>query len=262
MTQPFRISACYTYPVKGMTAHAVDSLQLAPGQSVLGDRAFVFAFGNADVIGEHGWVSKRQSVTLLNTPYLALVEAGWDPDQRVLSVSLGEQSKSAQVDDPAARVEIAEWFTDLVLGLPQNPLSGRPEREPLRLLGDGESRFTDRGPTQISLGASSSLADLSNHAGVDVDFRRFRLNFEVDEIDAWGELDWVGKQLTVGPDVVIDVTAPIQRCNAINASPVGEGRDVELMQVLQRAYGHLDFGIEANVLEGGNISVGDEVAIR
>ena len=163
---------------------------------MLGDRAFVFAFGNAEVIGEHGWVSKRQSVTLLNTPYLALVEAGWDPDERVLSVSLRGQSKSAQVDDPAARVEIAEWFTDLVLGLPENPLRGRPEREPLRLLGDGESRFTDRGPTQISLGASSSLADLSEHAGVEVDFRRFRLNFEVDDIDAWGEMDWVGKQVS------------------------------------------------------------------
>ena len=261
MTQPVRISACYTYPVKGMTAHAVDSLQLEPGQSVLGDRAFVFAFGNAEVIGEHGWVSKRQSVTLLNTPYLALVEAGWDPDERVLSISLRGQSKSAQVDDPAARVELAEWFTDLVLGLPENPLRGRPEREPLRLLGDGESRFTDRGPTQISLGASSSLADLSEHAGVDVDFRRFRLNFEVDDIDAWGELDWVGKQVAVGPDVIIDVTAPIQRCNAINASPVGAGRDVELMRVLQQSYGHLNFGIEAHVLEGGRISVGDQLAI-
>lgn len=261
MTPSMRISACYTYPVKGMTAHAVDSLQLAPGQSVLGDRAFVFAFGNAEVIGEHGWVSKRQSVTLLNTPYLALVEAGWDPDDRVLSISLRGQSKSAQVDDPAARVEIAEWFTDLVLGLPENPLRGRPEREPLRLLGDGESRFTDRGPTQISLGASSSLSDLSGRAGVDVDFRRFRLNFEVDDVDAWGEMDWVGKQVTVGQDVVIDVTAPIQRCNAINASPVGAGRDVELMHVLQQSYGHLNFGIEANVVKGGRISVGDQLAI-
>lgn len=261
MTQPIRISSCYTYPVKGMTAHAVDSLQLEPGQSVIGDRAFVFAFGNAEIMGAHGWVSKRQSVTLLNTPYLALVEAGWDPDERVLTVSLRGQSKSAQVDNPAARVEIAEWFTDLVLGLPENPLRGRPEREPLRLLGDGESRFTDRGPTQISLGASSSLADLSEHAGVEVDFRRFRLNFEVDDIEAWAEMDWVGKQARIGPDVVIDVTAPIQRCNAINASPIGAGRDVELMHVLQRSYGHLNFGIEANVLAGGAISVGDEITI-
>ncbi len=66
------------------------------------------------------------------------------------------------------------------------------------LLGDGEARFTDRGPTQISLGGLASLSDLTAKAGVDVDMRRFRLNFSVDGIDEWGEMDWVGKRLRIG----------------------------------------------------------------
>ena len=147
-----KIAACYTYPVKGMTTHSMPSLELRPGESVVGDRAFIFAFGNAEIIGAHGWVSKRQSVTMLNTPYLPWIESGWDPEARVLSVTVKGQTKSAQVDDAASRVELSDWMTDVVLGLPENPLRGRPEREPLRLLGEGESRFTDRGPTQISLG--------------------------------------------------------------------------------------------------------------
>ena len=257
-----RIAACYTYPVKGMTAQAVESLRLAPGSSVIGDRAFVFAFGNAEKMGTIGWVSKRQSVTLLNTPHLALIAAAWDPDARLLSVTADGETRSASVDDTGARQDLSNWFADVVLALPENPLQGRPEREPLELLGDGESRFTDRGPTQISLASRASLDDLSGQAGVEVDFRRFRLNFEVDDIGAWEEMDWVGQRVRIGDDVVVDATAPIQRCNAINASPVGAGRDVELMRVLQDAYGHLNFGVEANVLVGGEVRVGDAIVVE
>lgn len=255
------IAACYTYPVKGMTAHSAPSLALRPGESVVGDRAFIFAFGNAELMGSLGWVSKRQSVTMLNTPYLSWIESGWDPDERVLSITVKGQTKSAEVDNPASRAELSDWMTDVVLGLPENPLRGRPEREPLRLLGDGEARFTDRGPTQISLGGLASLADLSNKAGVDVDMRRFRLNFSVDGLDQWSEFDWVGKRIKIGESVEIDVTAPIQRCNAVNASPTGEGRDMDLMKLLNAEYGHLDFGIEANVITGGDVRVGDQVSI-
>ncbi len=255
------IAACYTYPVKGMTAHSVDSLALRPGESVIGDRAFIFAFGNAEPSGSVGWVSKRHSVTMLNTPYLSWIESGWDPADRVLSITVKGQMKSAEVDDPASRMELSDWMTDVVLGLPENPLRGRPEREPLRLLGDGEARFTDRGPTQISLGGLASLSDLSDKAGVDVDMRRFRLNFSVDGLEEWGEFEWVGKRVKIGEAVEIEVTAPIQRCNAVNASPTGEGRDMDLMKVLNAEYGHLDFGIEANVIVGGDVRVGDELMV-
>ena len=245
-----------------MTAHAVDSLQLEPGQSVLGDRAFVFAFGNAEVIGEHGWVSKRQSVTLLNTPYLALVEAGWDPDDRVLSVSLRGQSKSAQVDDPAARVEIAEWFTDLVLGLPENPLCAAAPNENRCVCsataraasptaGPPRFRSEPHHPWPISPSTPESRSTSAASGSTS------RL------MTSTPGARWIGSASRSRSDRMssIEVTAPIQRCNAINASPVGAGRDVELMRVLQHSYGHLNFGIEANVLEGGRISVGDELAI-
>ena len=255
------ITDCYTYPVKGMTTISAPSLTLRAGESVVGDRAFVFAFGNADVSGTHGWVSKRHSVTMLNTPYLPWIESAWDPDSRVLSITIKGQTKSAEVDKPASRADLSDWMTDVVLGLPENPLRGRPEREPLRLLGDGESRFTDRGPTQISLGGLSSLADLSDKAGMDVDMRRFRLNFAVDGVEQWGEFNWVGKRLRIGESVEVDVTAPIQRCNAVNASPSGAGRDMDLMKVLNDAYGHLDFGVEANVVTGGEVRVGDEISV-
>ena len=256
-----RIADCYTYPVKGMTTVSAPSVSLQPGESVVGDRAFIFAFGNAEKLGELGWVSKRQSVTLLNTPYLPWIESGWDEAARTLTITVKGQSESACVDVPAERARLAAWMTDVVLGLPENPLRGRPEREPLQLLGDGAARFTDRGPTQISLGGLASLQDLADQAGVDVDMRRFRLNFAVDGVDAWAEMDWVGRRVRLGESVEIEVTAPIQRCNAVNASPTGAGRDLDLMKLLHAEYGHLNFGVEANVVAGGVVRPGDAVAV-
>ena len=256
-----RIAACYVYPVKGMTAQPAETVQLAPGRSVLGDRAFVFAFGNAERVGEIGWVSKRQSVTLLNTPDLPRIAAAFDPDAGRLTLVFEGEERVADIADQRQRTALADWLADVVHGFSENPLRGRPEREPLVLLGDGASRYTDRGPTQISLAALDSLTDLGAAAGLDVDFRRFRLNFALEEAEAWSEFNWVGRRLRIGADVEIGVTARLQRCNAINASPTGAGRDTELMGVLQDAYGHLDFGVEANVLSGGLVSVGDPLRI-
>ncbi len=252
-----RIAACYLYPVKGMTAQPAETLRLAPGQSALGDRAFVFAFGNAERVGSIGWVSKRQSVTLLNTPDLPRVAAAFDPERGELKLVFEGEERRADIAEQRQRTALADWLADVVHSFADNPLRGRPEREPLVLLGDGSSRYTDRGPTQISLAALDSLNDLSNAADREVDFRRFRLNFSLDSTEAWSEFDWVGRRARIGADVEIEITARLQRCNAINASPSGAGRDAELMGVLQSAYGHLDFGVEANVLSGGRAAVGD-----
>ena len=256
-----RIAACYLYPVKGMTAQPAETLQLAPGQSALGDRAFVFAFGNAERVGSIGWVSKRQSVTLLNTPDLPRVAAAFDPERGELKLVFEGEERRADTAEQRQRTALADWLADVVHSFADNPLRGRPEREPLVLLGDGSSRYTDRGPTQISLAALDSLNDLSNAADREVDFRRFRLNFSLDSTEAWSEFDWVGRRARIGADVEIEITARLQRCNAINASPSGAGRDAELMGVLQSAYGHLDFGVEANVLSGGRAAVGDALQL-
>ncbi len=256
-----RIAACYLYPVKGMTAQPAETLQLAPGQSALGDRAFVFAFGNAERVGSIGWVSKRQSVTLLNTPDLPRVAAAFDPERGEIKLVFEGEERRADIAEQRQRTALADWLADVVHSFADNPLRGRPEREPLVLLGDGSSRYTDRGPTQISLAALDSLNDLGKAADREVDFRRFRLNFSLDDAQAWSEFDWVGRRARIGADVEIEITARLQRCNAINASPSGAGRDAELMGVLQSAYGHLDFGVEANVLSGGQAAAGDALQL-
>ena len=36
---------------------------------------------------------------------------------------------------------------------------------------------------------------------------------------------------------------------------------MDLMKVLNAEYGHLDFGVEANVIVGGEVRVGDAISV-
>ncbi|MEE9278097.1 MAG: MOSC domain-containing protein [Dehalococcoidia bacterium] len=255
------VDACYLYPVKGMTPLEAPFLELEPGRSPKGDRAFVFAFANAEKRGAVQWVSKHESVTLLNTPYLARLRAAYDVDTQRLSISSDEHgTASANVANAEERIALAAWLAEVVEQLPANPLAGRPERKPLELLGDGRSLFTDRGPTQVSFAAAESLRVLSQRAGNDIDMRRFRLNLSISGVTPWEEFEWAGKQVRFG-ETLLDVSAPLIRCVAVNASPEGDGRDLDVVAVLQRAFGHLNFGVEANVIEGGRVKPGDLITV-
>ena len=109
------VEACYLYPVKGMTPVSNEALDLQTGRSPRGDRAFVFAFADAELQGNRGWVSKRDAVTLLTTPALAAVESQYDPDARRLTLSAASHGESTgQIDTPEDRVALAAWLADVV----------------------------------------------------------------------------------------------------------------------------------------------------
>ena len=255
-----RVEDCYLYPVKGMTPASVAALQLEPGKSPTGDRGFVFAYADAEMREPRGWVNKYDALTGLSTPGLAEVEADYDAVSRVLTLRFAGEQQAASVDDEAQRQSLARWLGTAVRTLPRHPFHKQPEHEPLQLLGDGESLFTDRGPSQVSIGSRASLASLAEAAGVEVDMRRFRSNIVIDVGEAWEEFGWAGKRLRIG-ETLLEVTAPLRRCKAINANPAGGGRDINLLEILDENFGHLNFGIEANVIEGGAVHPGDAITV-
>ena len=254
------VAACYLYPIKGMTCAPADHLDLEAGSTALGDRAFVFAFADANV-GPDGWVSKHEALTLVNTPQLASIAASYSTEARRLVLAAPKHGAvSGSIDDSGERRALADWLTEVVLGFEKHPLTARATRLPLQLLGDGTARFADRRPEQISLGAEESARVLSERAGLDVALSRFRLNVAVRGLEPWGEFAWTGHRLTIG-DAELQVTAPLKRCKAVNASPGGGGRDIPVLDLLQSEYGHLDFGVEAAVRRGGRIKPGDPITV-
>jgi uncharacterized protein YcbX len=99
----------------------------------------------------------------------------------------------------------------------------------------------------------------------DVDVRRFRPNVLVDTSDADGdgfpEADWLGKRLTLGNGVEVEVVAPCPRCVMVTRR-VGDdlGQDRPLLRTIVREADQ-NLGVYATVVNGGRIAEGDRVAL-
>ena len=88
---------------------------------------------------------------------------------------------------------------------------------------------------------------------------RFRANLYVGGWPAWHEFELLGQTLAIG-EARLKVVKRIARCAAVNVDPDTGARDLEIPQTLMRRLGHYDCGIYAEVIAGGEIAAGDEIA--
>jgi uncharacterized protein YcbX len=94
--------------------------------------------------------------------------------------------------------------------------------------------------------------------GEPVDPIRFRANVYFDGASAWSEHDWIGSDLTLGA-ARLRVISSINRCAATHVNPVTAKRDLDIVAALGRAFGHLNMGVYAEMLTGGEIAVDDSL---
>jgi uncharacterized protein YcbX len=120
--------------------------------------------------------------------------------------------------------------------------------------------FTDTDYPSISLCNSASNAALAEKAGQDLSPLRWRGNIWFDGAAAWEEFDWIGRELTLGA-ARLAVREPIRRCLATTANPETGQRDVDTLALLNGHWGHQNFGIYAEVIEGGQVALGDRLAV-
>ena len=88
---------------------------------------------------------------------------------------------------------------------------------------------------------------------------RFRPNVYFDGALAWCEHDWIGSEITLGT-ARLRVISLITRCAATQVNPVTAERDLNVVVALERAFGHINMGVYAEVLSGGEIAVSDKLS--
>lgn len=138
---------------------------------------------------------------------------------------------------------------------------------PLRLV-EAQSVGVDRGMAGVaSLISRASLGRLAREADRDdIDCRRFRMLIEIDGIDAHAEDRWVGQTTNVG-DATIRWRGHVGRCLTTSRDPDSGDIDLPTLEVLRNYRAELEsteplpFGIYGEVLEEGEIRVGDEVEL-
>jgi len=257
-----RVVALYRYPLKGFTPQSCDRLDVLPSSRVAGDRVLNLRFADAPV-GDDQWCRKYHGVVLANTPGLALLETRFDVERLRLTVALGDKVLVDEALSASGRARIEQALTDYVASLEENPLTGHPERLPLKLVGDGATpRYQDSADGQVTLHSRESLSQSAaalHDAGLSE--MRFRSNIAIEGIGAWEELSWAGRRVRVGA-VTFDTVKPKVRCLATHANPATGRRDLQVMQTLVQAFAQKEPTLGVGMLthgSGGRIALGDTV---
>ena len=250
------VTAIYRYPVKGLSAEKMDRVALMPGECLPHDRRFAIALGSTTFDPEHPeWLPKTHFVMLMRDEKLARLQTRFDVESGVLSIAEGGQVLlRATMSDPQGRGLVAEFLTNFL---------GDAVDGPLRVVSASGHAFADarRRPNAttdkyVSLINRASIEALEAAIGVPVDPIRFRANTYFGGASAWCEQDWIDSEINLGA-ARLRVISPITRCAATQVNPVTAERDLDIVTALGRTFGHTNMGVYAEVVAGGEMSVGD-----
>lgn len=248
-----RIETIYRYPVKGLTAEALEDVTLTAGETVPHDRRFALAQGDAPFDpASPAWLPKRNFGCLMVNARLALAHSAFDARTGALAIRLPDAPPFVgDTRTPEGRDAIAAHLAAFL---------GEEARGTPRFVEAPGHSFSDVAKKVVSIIGLSSLHALEQAAGARLDPLRFRANIYVSGGAPWAEFDLMDREILIG-QARLRVIKRIVRCPATEVNPTTGERDAEPPRWLRQHFGHADLGVYAEVLEGGRISVGDALEV-
>jgi hypothetical protein len=248
-----RIEYLYRYPVKGLTAEALEVAEVEAGGCIPWDRAFALAQGDALFDPDQPlWLQKANFMCQMKNARIAGLFSFFEPRTGMLAIRAPDGSAVVENALSEAGRERIGAFLTAFLG---DEARGQPRFHHV----SGHS-FCDQRHKVVSLINLASLREYEAKVGVRRHRRRFRSNIWFSGAPAWSERSWVGQQLQVG-GAVLRVTRPITRCPATEVNPETAERDAKPLDELRQLYGHVELGVHAQVVEGGRFAVGDAIEL-
>ena len=253
-TPSARIAGLYRYPVKGLTPEPLQRAPLRVGQTLPADRRYALDNGPTGFDPEAPvWKPKTAYLMLMRNERLAGFKTRFDDVTNVLTIRRDDQivaQGDLESDEGRAAIErfFASEFADELRGLP-NLLSG------------GGYSFTDLARKVVSIINLASVAEIEKLVGAAVHPLRFRANVYVTGWPAWHEAELLGATLQIGA-ARLKVVKTTTRCAAVNVDPDTAARDLDIPPALMQHRGNNECGIYAEVIEAGDVAVGDELAVE
>lgn len=253
------ITALYRYPVKGLSAESLPALSLRRGSGLAFDREYALALGTTAFDPEQPKpLDKGFFLMLRSNAVLAALTTRFEPETGRLAIGRGGRTLVEADLSSAAGREAVERFFEAYVG---PAAKGRP-----RLVRAEGHKFTDGSVISpafmraVSLVNLASVRALEARTGQEIHPLRFRANIVVDGLEAWEELDWVDREVSIG-DLRLRGLARTPRCAAVDVNPETAERDTNLPKALKRHFGHVDLGLYLEVLSDGAVAIGDRLAL-
>ena len=247
------IAKIYRYPVKGLSAEALQRVSVVPGEGLPSDRRYALAHGStAFDPSEPAWMPKHNFLMLAKNERLAKLETKFDDATATLTVARnGKQVASGDLSSQTGRMTIESFFAAFMTG----ETRGNP-----KLVEAPGHMFSDTARKVVSIIGLASVADVERVARASVDPLRFRANIYFEGGKPWEEFDWLDREVAIG-DVRLKIHKRIDRCAATTVNPATAERDLQIPRLLQHGFGHIDCGVYAEILNEGEIAQGDALRV-
>ena len=242
-----RLARINVTPVKSLRLNHPDEIELVL-DGAREDRRFLL------VDGDRRLYNGKRDTTLVRT------SAAWDPEARVLSVTLPDGTTVAEQAAPGKPTLVEVYGRPLrgrvVAGPWADALSDLVGRSLTLVERDDGGWATDDRPASFVSRASLET--------IDGDGRRFRMLLELDGVDGHAEDAWRNRRVRIGEATLL-AGNPTPRCAVPSANPDTGVRDRDVLRELLEKRGPIEgepcMGVYAEVLEPGVVRVGDAVEL-
>jgi len=248
------LKSIYRYPIKGLSAEELSSVDLRVDDCIAFDRAYAIANGHRDFdASAPRHMPKTKFLMLMRHEKLAALETRFDTETHNLTILRnGKQVSKGCLLQPVGRTLVEQFFS-AYLG---EQLLGAPH-----IVSSPDHSFSDVAEKCVSIINLATVRDLERILGEEIHPLRFRGNLYIDGIEPWAEFDWVGKDLLVEDTAILHCFKRIQRCAAVNVNPETAQRDHSIPARLSRALGHGDLGVYAMVTRNSCIQPGASIKV-
>ena len=242
------VISLWRHPIKSHGREQVQAVTLSPGMTMPGDRVWAVAHDSSAADGS-AWVSCANFSRVAKAPELMAITAGYD--ETAGTVTLSHPRRDDLTFNPETdRGEFLDWVAPL---MPEN--RARSFRI-IRVPGRG---MTDSDFPSVTLCNMASHRAIEQRLGRDLSIHRWRGNIWFDGLPLWEEFDWLGRDVQVG-GAVLRIRERTDRCAATTANPETGQRDADTLGALE-TWGHRDFSVRAEVMQGGVVRPGDTVSV-
>lgn len=248
-----QVSALWRHPIKSHGRESLNSVELIHNQTMPWDRTWAVTHEATQPNAKTGdWAQCHNFMIGTRTPGLAGLWAKLDADAAQITIThrdLGELR--FRPDAPADQARFLRWIA---------PLCPEGRSRPTGIVSAGARGMTDSAFPSISIMTTASHHAVAAPLGGILEPERWRGNIWLDGTDPWQEFDWIGHEIRIG-NALLRVEEPIERCAHTKANPLTGARDADTLGVLERNFGHQNFGVYARVVQGGTVRISDTATL-
>ncbi|WP_415919427.1 MOSC domain-containing protein [Tateyamaria sp. SN6-1] len=241
-----QVTELWRHPIKSFGRERIASVDLVAGESMPWDR--VWAVAHEASKAEPGqWASCHSFTRIAQTPALMAVTATLDEATETVTLRHPDRPDLTVHPDTNGS-DIVAWTNAL---MPEN-----------RVMPSHIMRLDGRGYTDSDF-ASVTLCNHASHRAVETQMQhalslhRWRGNIWFDSDTPWIEFDWMHRDIKIG-NAILRPRERTDRCVATTSNPETGRRDADVLAALD-SFGHQDFSVRCDVIQGGRIQADDKV---